>query len=58
MPPAHLLPDRLAAVLGVVHLIFNKGYSGHDELAAEALRLGSALTALMPDEAEPLGLER
>jgi RNA polymerase sigma-70 factor, ECF subfamily len=52
VPPAHLLPDRLAAVLAVVYLIFNEGYGGRGELAAEAIRLGSALAELMPDEAE------
>ncbi len=52
VPPAHLLPDRLAAVLAVVYLIFNEGYGGRNELAAEAIRLGRALGELMPDEAE------
>jgi RNA polymerase sigma-70 factor (ECF subfamily) len=52
VPPAHLLPDRLAAVLVVVYLIFNEGYSGRGELAAEAIRLGHALSELMPDESE------
>ena len=52
VPPAHLLPDRLAAVLAVVYLIFNEGYSGRGELAAEAIRLGRALAELMPDESE------
>jgi len=56
VPPDHLLPDRLAAVLAVVYLIFNEGYSGRGELAAEALRLGRALAELMPDEPEALGL--
>ncbi len=50
VPPAHLLPDRLAAVLAVVYLIFNEGYGGRGELAAEAIRLGRALAQLMPDE--------
>ena len=52
VPPAHLLPDRLVAVLAVVYLIFNEGYGGRNELAAEAIRLGHALAELMPDEAE------
>jgi RNA polymerase sigma-70 factor, ECF subfamily len=56
VPPDHLLPDRLAAVLAVVYLIFNEGYGGRDELAAEALRLGRALAELMPDEPEVHGL--
>ena len=38
--PPHLLPDRLAAVLAVVYLIFNEGYGGRGDLAAEAIRLG------------------
>ena len=42
VPPAHLLPDRLAAVLAVVYLIFNEGYGGRVDLAAEAIRLGRA----------------
>ena len=41
VPPPHLLPDRLAAVLAVVYLIFNEGYGGRGELAAEAIRLGA-----------------
>lgn len=57
VPPDHLLPDRLAAVLAVVYLIFNEGYGGRGELAAEALRLGRALAELMPDEPEVHGLE-
>ncbi len=59
IPPAHLLPDRLAAVLAVVYLIFNEGYSAPPsrvELSAEAIRLGGALTELMPDEPEVWGL--
>jgi RNA polymerase sigma-70 factor, ECF subfamily len=56
VPPAHVFPDRLAAVLAVVYLIFNEGYGGRGELAAEAIRLGRALAELMPDEAEVRGL--
>ncbi len=56
IPPAHLLPDRLTAVLAVVYLIFNEGYDGRGELAAEAIRLGRALAELMPDEPEVSGL--
>jgi RNA polymerase sigma-70 factor (ECF subfamily) len=57
VPDAHLLPERLAAVLAVVYLIFNEGYGGRVDLAAEALRLGAALTELMPDEPEAHGLQ-
>ena len=56
VPPPHLLPDRLAAVLAVVYLVFNEGYGGRGDLAAEAIRLGSALVELMPDEPEAHGL--
>jgi RNA polymerase sigma-70 factor (ECF subfamily) len=52
IPPPHLLPDRLAAVLAVVYLIFNEGYGGRGDLAEEAIRLGRALAELMPDEPE------
>jgi len=56
VPPPHLLPDRLAAVLAVVYLIFNAGYDGDAALADEAIRLGRALATLMPDESEIHGL--
>jgi RNA polymerase sigma-70 factor (ECF subfamily) len=56
VPAAHLLPDRLDAVLGVVYLIYNEGYSGRVDLAAEAIRLGVVLAQLMPDEPEVHGL--
>ena len=56
VPPAHQLPDRLAAVLAVVYLVFNEGYGGRGDLAAEALRLGGALAELLPDEPEVHGL--
>src|SRR5207248_5628850 len=56
IPPAHLLPDRLAAVLAVIYLIFNEGYGGRHELAGEAIWLGRSLAELMPDEPEAHGL--
>jgi len=56
VPPEHLLPDRLAAVLAVVYLIFNEGYGGRGDLAAEALWLGRALVELMPEQPEAHGL--
>ena len=59
VPPDHLLPDRLVAVLAVVYLIFNEGYSSpptRGDLAAEAIRLARALAELMPDEPEVHGL--
>jgi RNA polymerase sigma-70 factor, ECF subfamily len=53
VPPDHLLPERLDAVLAVVYLIFNEGWGdGRVDLSAEAIRLGRALVELMPDEAE------
>jgi RNA polymerase sigma-70 factor (ECF subfamily) len=59
VPDAHLLPERLDAVLAVVYLIFNEGYTNPPAargLAAEAIRLGRVLVALMPDEPEAQGL--
>ncbi|WP_158841598.1 RNA polymerase sigma factor [Saccharothrix deserti] len=57
------LPDRLRAVLAVVYLVFNEGYSAssgdalvREDLCAEAVRLGRVLAELMPDEPEVLGL--
>ncbi|WP_433292512.1 RNA polymerase sigma factor [Pseudonocardia sp. CA-142604] len=63
VPPDHLLPDRTAAVLGVIYLLFNEGYAAaagpelmrHD-LCAEAIRLARTLARLMPDDPEVLGL--
>ena len=56
VPPDHLLPERVAAVLAVVYLIFNEGFGGRGDLAREAIRLGRALVELMPDEPEAHGL--
>ncbi|MGN6870563.1 MAG: RNA polymerase sigma factor [Solirubrobacteraceae bacterium] len=56
VPADRLLPDRLAAVLAVVYLIFNQGYTDRRDLAAEAIRLGQLLAELMADEAEVYGL--
>jgi RNA polymerase sigma-70 factor, ECF subfamily len=57
VPPDHLLPERLDAVLAVVYLIFNEGWGdGRVDLSAEAIRLGRSLAELMPDEAEAHGL--
>jgi RNA polymerase sigma-70 factor (ECF subfamily) len=63
VPPPHQLVERTAAVLAVIYLLFNEGYSassGADlvrrSLTAEAIRLGRVLCTLMPDEPEALGL--
>jgi RNA polymerase sigma-70 factor (ECF subfamily) len=63
VPPDHVLPDRLRAVLAVLYLVFNEGYkaSGDQELVRgdlceEAIRLGRLVAVLMPDEPEALGL--
>jgi RNA polymerase sigma-70 factor, ECF subfamily len=59
VPPAEDLPQRLAAVLAVLYLIFNEGYDEEDvrrALAAEAIRLARVLVRLLPREPEPAGL--
>jgi RNA polymerase sigma-70 factor (ECF subfamily) len=58
VPPAHLLPERLPAVLHVLYLLFNEGYGNADKtrLYEEAIRLARVLRALMPDEPEAQGM--
>lgn len=59
VPPDELLPERLAAVLAVVYLIFNEGYDEQDgprALAAEAIHLARVFARRMPQEPEPHGL--
>ncbi|MGI8446456.1 MAG: RNA polymerase sigma factor [Streptosporangiaceae bacterium] len=58
VPPPHLLPERLPAVLHVLYLLFNQGYGEPQEtrLSREAIRLARVLAVLMPDEPEALGM--
>jgi len=63
VPEADELPERLEAVMAVVYLVFNEGYSATSgdtlvrrELAAEAIRLGRLLVELVPAAAGPRGL--
>ncbi|MEU1728302.1 sigma-70 family RNA polymerase sigma factor [Nonomuraea sp. NPDC005692] len=56
VPDARQLPERLDAVLTVIYLIYNEGYSGRVDLGAEALRLGRLLIGLLPNEPEAHGL--
>ena len=63
VPSAEELPARLAAVLAVLYLIFNEGYTASTgaelsraDLCEEAIRLARVLRGLLPDDAESLGL--
>jgi RNA polymerase sigma-70 factor (ECF subfamily) len=58
VPPAHLLPARTNAVLGVLYLLFHEGYVALDrpEPCERALQLAALVTDLMPDDPEALGL--
>ena len=63
VPDRSEYPKRLSAVLSVIYLIYNEGYSAsfgqrwvRDELCSEALRLGRVLAALVPEEPEVHGL--
>jgi RNA polymerase sigma-70 factor, ECF subfamily len=63
VPPAEILPQRVTAVLGVLYLLFNEGYSAtsgallvRNGLMVEAVRLARLLSALMPEECEVAGL--
>ncbi|HCU49304.1 MAG TPA: RNA polymerase subunit sigma-24, partial [Micromonosporaceae bacterium] len=58
VPPAHLLPERMPAVLHVLYLLFNAGYGdlSRPRVTDEAIRLARVLAGLMPDEPEAQGL--
>jgi RNA polymerase sigma-70 factor, ECF subfamily len=63
VPPAHLLGERTASVLGVLYLLFNEGYAAsagaelvRRNLTAEAIRLTRLLARLLPAEPEVGGL--
>jgi RNA polymerase sigma-70 factor (ECF subfamily) len=63
VPPDHVLPERMGALLGVIYLLFNEGYAAsagsslvRTDLCTEAIQLGRVLARLMPDEPEALGL--
>jgi RNA polymerase sigma-70 factor (ECF subfamily) len=63
VPPDDLLPERLEAVMAVIYLIFNEGYSAtsgaalvRGDLCTEAIRLGRILSELIPENSEARGL--
>ena len=63
VPDPHELPARLGAVMAVIYLVFNEGYTAsagdrliREDLCREAIRLGRLLVELVPDEPEAAGL--
>ena len=56
LPNEDALAERVIAVLAVIYLIFNEGYTASTDLSAEAIRLGRVMVALLPGDAETHGL--
>lgn len=63
VPAREDLPERLAAVLATIYLVFNEGYAASEgealvrhDLSGEAIRLARLVAQLLPDEPEALGL--